>query len=194
LSSTRIGVFGHPSADPQSVATAFGASTHQKASPELDLAIFAINPNTGIEAESIQAWADLDEFQIPRLVVVTGLEEGEGDFDDAVLIGRRVFDQLVTPFLVLHDDAGSPCALISLSNEKIFDYSTPPAQVIESDSEHKTLVGEFVEEYREQIDGAGEGAFEAGLLFPAIPIWIERNIGVDIVASYIERINQNLIN
>ena len=78
LSSTRIGVFGHPSADPQSVATAFGASTHQKANPELDLAIFAINPNTGIEAESIQTWADLDEFQIPRLVVVTGLEEGDG--------------------------------------------------------------------------------------------------------------------
>ncbi len=35
----------------------------------------------------------------------------------------------------------------------------------------------------------GDDAFAAGLLFPAIPLWIEKNIGIDIVESYIAQIN-----
>ena len=34
----------------------------------------------------------------------------------------------------------------------------------------------------------GEGAFAAGLLFPAIPLWIEKGIGVDIVKGYLNQI------
>ena len=35
----------------------------------------------------------------------------------------------------------------------------------------------------------GEGSFAAGLLFPAIPVWIEKNLGVDIVKQYLAEIN-----
>jgi hypothetical protein len=36
----------------------------------------------------------------------------------------------------------------------------------------------------------GDGAFAAGLLFPAIPLLIEKRIGVDIVRKYLSEISR----
>jgi translation elongation factor EF-G len=188
INDLRIHVYGHLSADPAQVAAVFNAQISQSAVPDSDLAIFAIDPSAGIDQATIDLWQALDEFQVPRLVVVTHLEKLEADFDDAVMIATRVFDQMITPYLVLHDDAGLPIALISLSDLQIIDYSTNPITVRSSDEEHQTLVQEFREEYLELLAESGENAFEAGLLFPAIPLWIERGIGVDIVESFIKKL------
>ena len=188
INDLRIHVYGHLSADPAQVAAVFNAQFSQVAVAESDLAIFAIDPSAGIDQVTIELWQALDEFQVPRLVVVTHLEKLEADFDDAVMIATRVFDQMTTPYLVLHDDAGLPTALISLSDLQIIDYSTNPKTVRSSDEEHQTLVQEFREEYLELLADSGENAFEAGLLFPAIPLWIERGIGVDIVQSFIKKL------
>ncbi len=188
INDLRIHVYGHLSADPAQVASMFNAQISQIAVPESDLAIFAIDPSAGIDQVTIDLWQSLDEFQVPRLVVVTHLEKLEADFDDAVMIASRVFDQMITPYLVLHDEAGLPAALISLSDLQISDYSTNPNTVRDSDEEHQTLVQEFRDEYLELLADSGDNAFEAGLLFPAIPLWIERGIGVDIVQSYIKKL------
>jgi translation elongation factor EF-G len=166
----------------------FNAQVSQTAVPESDLAIFAIDPSAGIDQATIDLWQSLDEFQVPRLVVVTHLEKLEADFDDAVMIATRVFDQMITPYLVLHDDAGLPAALIGLSDLQITDYSTNPKTIKSSDREHQTLVQEFRDEYLELLADSGDNAFEAGLLFPAIPLWIERGIGVDIVENLIKKL------
>ena len=188
INDLRIHVYGHLSADPAQVAAVFNAQISQSAVPDSDLAIFAIDPSAGIDQTTIDLWQSLDEFQVPRLVVVTHLEKLEADFDDAVMIATRVFDQMITPYLVLHDDAGLPIALISLSDLQIIDYSTNPITVRSSGEEHQTLVQEFRDEYLELLADSGENAFEAGLLFPAIPLWIERGIGVDIVESFIKKL------
>ena len=188
INDLRIHVYGHISADPVQVASSFNAQFSQIALPESDLAIFAIDPSAGIDQETIDLWQALDEFQVPRLVVVTHLEKLEADFDDAVMIASRVFDQVITPYLVLHDEAGLPAALISLSDLQIIDYSTTPTTVKSSEEEHQTLVQEFRDEYLELLADSGENAFSAGLLFPAIPLWIERGIGVDIVESFIKQL------
>ena len=188
INDLRIHVYGHLSADPAQVASVFNAQISQSAVPDSDLAIFAIDPSAGIDQATIDLWQSLDEFQVPRLVVATQLEKLEADFDDAVMLATRVFDQMITPYLVLHDDAGLPIALISLSDLQITDYSTNPKTVRSSEEEHQTLVQEFREEYLELLADSGENAFEAGLLFPAIPLWIERGIGVDIVESYIKKL------
>ena len=188
INDLRIHVYGHISADPVQVASSFNAQFSQIALPESDLAIFAIDPSAGIDQETIDLWQALDEFQVPRLVVVTHLEKLEADFDDAVMIASRVFDQVITPYLVLHDEAGLPAALISLSDLQIIDYSTTPTTVKSSEEEHQTLVQEFRDEYLELLADSGENAFSAGLLFPAIPLWIERGIGVDIVQSFIKQL------
>ena len=188
INDLRIHVYGHLSADPAEIATVFKAHFSETAVAESDLAIFAIDPSAGIDQATIALWQSLDEFQVPRLVVVTHLEKLEADFDDAVMIATRVFDQMITPYLVLHDKAGLPAALISLSDLEITDYSTNPKSIKGSDEEHQTLVQEFRDEYLELLADSGDNAFEAGLLFPAIPLWIERGIGVDIVESYIKKL------
>ncbi|CAN2200217.1 hypothetical protein MCEMRH37_00729 [Candidatus Nanopelagicaceae bacterium] len=182
----RIHIYGHASASPQSVATALGATFTDTPESESDLAIFAINPSAGIDQKAIENWAALDDFQIPRMVVVNGLEGQELDFEDAVMVANRVFDQLITPYLVLHDDAGEPAALIRLQDLQIIDYSSNPPQVRASDPEHEELVREFREEYFELTSEMDEGAFAAGILFPAIPINLIKGIGLDVVQSYID--------
>ncbi len=188
INDLRIHVYGHTSADPAQVASVFKAQVCEKAESESDLAIFAIDPSAGIDQATIDLWQALDAYQVPRLVVVTHLEKLEADFDDAVMIATRVFDQMITPYLVLHDEAGIPAALIGLSDLQIIDYSTTPKTINGSDEEHQTLVQEFRLEYLELLEASGENAFIAGLLFPAIPLWIERGIGVDIVESYIQQL------
>jgi hypothetical protein len=189
-SDLTISVYGHSSANPESVATLFGGKHVSEADGSEDLAIFVINPNSGVDEQTIANWSALDDFQTPRLIVVTELESGEADFDDAVLLANRLFDQVVTPYLVLHDDLGVPCALISLETQEIIDYSQVPEKTIHSDPEHKTLVSEFVEEYASHLAVMGEGAFAAGLLFPAIPLIINKRIGVEIVKKYLSEINR----
>jgi len=188
INDLRIHVYGHISADPAQVASVFNAQVCENAKSESDLAIFAIDPSAGIDQATIDLWQSLDEYQVPRLVVVTHLEKLEADFDDAVMIATRVFDKMITPYLVLHDEAGMPAALIGLSDLEIIDYSTTPKTIKESEEEHKTLVQEFRAEYLELLEASGENAFVAGLLFPAIPLWIETGIGVDIVESYIQQL------
>ena len=188
INDLRIHVYGHDSADPAQVASVFNAQFSEIAEPESDLAIFAIDPSAGIDQATIDLWQSLDEYQVPRLVVVTHLEKLEADFDDAVMIATRVFDQMMTPYLVLHDEAGLPAALIGLADLQIIDYSTQPSVSRSSDVEHQTLVQEFRDEYLELVAAAGDNAFSAGLLFPAIPLWIERGIGIDIVEGFIKQL------
>ncbi len=188
-SEQSIALFGHPSAHPQQVATALGAAIGLAPSSDISCAIFAINPNTGIDQESIDQWLAFDDFLTPRLIVVTDLESGTGDFDDAVMLANRVFDQVATPFLVLHDEDGSPRALISLLDMMITDYSTTPPTHSVCEAEHETLVQEFRDEYLELVTSMGEGAFAAGVLFPAIPLWIEKGIGLDVVSAYLAQLN-----
>ena len=188
MPALSIAVYGHESADPTTVAGAFGGHISQSAEPESDCAIFVINPSTGIDQGTIDLWSAIDEFQTPRIVVVTHLQNQDADFDDAVMLANRVFSHMATPFLVLHDDDGSPCALISLATMRILDYSTIPPKDLACEAEHETLVQEFREEYLELSTSLGEGSFAAGLLFPAIPLWIEKGIGVDIVKDFIAQL------
>lgn len=181
-------IYGHVSAQPVALAEIFNATHVTQPSADSDLAIFAVNPAAGIDQLTIDLWAALSDFQLPRLVIVNELEGSDSDFDDAVLLANKVFDQLVTPFLVLHNDAGDPTALIDLETLEIIDYTTTQITRRDSDPEHKELVAEFRSEYLESIELAGADAFEAGLLFPAIPVVISKGIGVDIVKAFVTRI------
>ena len=185
-SAKRIHIYGHVSAQPQAIANLFGAEVSDIAVAESDLAIFVINPAAGIDQPTIDLWQSLSDFQLPRLVIVNELEGSDSDFEDAIMLGNRVFDQLATPFLVLHGDKGEPIALISLENLEIRDYTTSPPSVRASDIEHQELVTDFRAEYLSEIENAGEGAFAAGLLFPAIPIVISNGLGIDVVKSYLD--------
>ena len=187
-SPKRIHVYGHVSAQPQAIANLFGAQLANEVNAESDLAIFAINPAAGIDQNTIDQWQALSDYQLPRLVVVNELDGSDADFEDAIMLANRVLDQLVTPYLVLHSESGSPIALISLDDLEIIDYSTNPPTTSQSETEHQELVAEFRDEYLEEMAGAGENSFAAGLLFPAIPIVISNGLGINIVKGFIDQL------
>jgi hypothetical protein len=189
----RIALFGHVSATPAALRLELESRGLVVASNEgdladIDCAIFAVNPSAGIDEPTIKKWEVFNEYLTPRIMVALALPGAELDFDDAVLLANRVFDQMVTPFLVLHDDDGAPAALISLEDLSVRNYLRGIAVISESEPEHRELVAEFQQEYRETIEEAGEDAFQAGLLFPAIPINIENQIGIDVLITYLEKL------
>jgi hypothetical protein len=194
MSSTSTGtdihasIYGHVSATPELFATLFDAHCEKSVNLDADVAIFLINPSAGIDNETINQWRALDEVQIPRLVVITVMEGMELDFDDAVMVANRVFDPMVTPYLVLHGENGTPIGTISLSNLETVDYSTNPKTLAVADTELQDLVAEFREEYLDQMIEMEDGAFSAGILFPAIPVNPANGLGIDIVKDYLKEL------
>ena len=93
---------------------------------------------------------------------------------------------MATPFLGLHDDDGTPCALIDLATLKINNYRSN--QITNADPEHIDLISDFRSEYFEQLEAAGEDGFASGIFFPAIPVLLddpEFELGIDIVKRYL---------
>lgn len=183
-----IAIYGHVSASPALFAEIFGATHQIESSPEVDAAIFAINPAAGIDQETIDIWRSYDELQTPRLVIVSVLDGMEMDFDDAVLLANRVFDSLITPYLVLHGESGTPIGTISLENFATRDYSVNPPLDGVGDEELQELIKDFREEYLDQISEMGDEAFAAGILFPAIPVNPAISLGIDLVNSYLQQL------
>jgi hypothetical protein len=178
-------IYGHVSATPELFASLFDAHHERVVNHEADVAIFLINPAAGIDNETIEHWRDLDEVQMPRMVVITVMDGMELDFDDAVMVANRVFDSVVTPYLVLHGENGTPIGTISLDDFETIDYSTEPKTISRADAELEELVSDFREEYLEKMIEMEEGAFAAGILFPAIPVNPVNGLGIDIVQKYL---------
>jgi len=166
----------------QSIVAALGLTSAPMESA--DLALFMVGAKDGIDADGVTAWNQAREIYLPSIVVVDQLLDSEIDFDDMSAIAGRMLDPVVTPYLVLHSDEGSPIALIDLDTLKLSNYSLGKREVTESDPEHKVLVFEFRKEYLEALEAAGEGAFEQGLLYPAIPYLSENNLGLEEIAHY----------
>jgi hypothetical protein len=179
-------LYGHPSAATSALSSALGAPVSLEIDSEIAAAIFAINASSGVDQLTVDLWHQFDELLMPRILVITGFNEGLQDFDDAVVLAKRLLDDVATPVLVLHDDDGSPCALIDLDSLKINNYRTN--EITDADPEHLELVAEFREEYLAQKEAAGDEGFASGIFFPAIPVLIndpEFNLGIDIVKRYL---------
>ena len=68
------------SASPSALAQRFGGEVVNGPGDDADLAIFAINPAAGIDELTINNWRALDDFQTPRMLLVTGLDGQDLDF------------------------------------------------------------------------------------------------------------------
>lgn len=182
-------LYGHPSAATAALSKALGAPVSEEVDAEISAAIFAINASSGVDQKTVDIWHEFDELLMPRILVITGFNEGLQDFDDAVVLAKRLLDDVATPVLVLHDDDGTPCALIDLDTLKINNYRTN--EITDADPEHLELVAEFRDEYLSQKEAAGEDGFASGIFFPAIPVLLndpEFNLGVDIVNRYLSKL------
>lgn len=197
----RIVLVGHPSSHPRDVAEKLQLSSAQVvelAGPvdidteisQSDLFVLVISAKTGVSAEMTSTWNIASERQVPRIVIVNGLEMNETDFDDIVLIANRILESVITPYLVLHDEVGEPVGLISLSDNQVRDYSSGVANIYPADSELQSLVADFKEELEESTIEFDSSAFQAGLIVPALPFVASRNIGVDEFQAYLELVTK----
>lgn len=160
--------------------------------PSVDLLIFIIDAQVGVDSETISIWEKARNYQIPRLISICGLLTGENDFDDTVLILNRVLDPVITPYLVLHSDAGAPIGLISLDDYTTIDYSHSPPHRDHADSDLQEIVKTFRDEYLLLLDEYGVGGFSDGLLFPAIPLIPELNLGKAELLNYLTLLTPTL--
>ncbi len=184
----RIIIHGHISATPEKFADLFAGTVSSSVDEECDVALFVVNPSAGIDQPTVELWKGYDDLLTPRAVLVTVLDGLELDFDDAVLLANRLFDQLVTPFLVLHGESGTPIGTISLTDWKTYDYTTNPPTIGDADQELREMVEEFRQEYLDHIAEMGEGGFASGILFPAIPVNTANGLGVDIATAFINEL------
>ncbi|MBU3753292.1 MAG: hypothetical protein FGM59_05325 [Candidatus Nanopelagicaceae bacterium] len=197
----RIVLVGHPSSHPRAVAEKLQLSSAQVVELEgpvdidtdisqSDLFVLVISAKTGVSAEMTSTWNIASEKQVPRIVIVNGLEMNETDFDDIVLIANRVLESAITPYLVLHDEIGEPVGLISLSDNQVRDYSSGVVTIYPADSELQSLVADFKEELEESTIEFDSSAFQAGLIVPALPFVASRNIGVAEFQAYLELVTK----
>ncbi|MEI6220847.1 MAG: hypothetical protein WCP71_06035 [Actinomycetes bacterium] len=183
IKSHKIAIIGGKSAE---LSAELGVTTSDLES--CDLALFLVSANDGIVSADLEKWRLARDLYIPSLVVICDLGVSEIDFEDMSAIASKMLDPVVTPFLVLHGDDGTPAALIELESLRIIDYSSGVQTVREADPEHIELVAEFRSEYLEDLEDAGEDSFSAGLLFPAIP-WVEgTRIGLDQIIDFLNHV------
>jgi len=169
------------------LAAALGVTVERLESA--DCAIFIVSAKDGIVRADSDSWATARELYIPSIVVITDLTaENETDFEDMAAIAGRILDPVVTPYLVLHLDDGTPIALIDLITQQIIDYSGSEITMRESDHEHQEVIAEFRDEYIEALEAAGEDAFENALLYPALPWIIGSKLGLAEIALFLYRV------
>lgn len=153
-----------------------------------DCALFLVSARDGIISGNLEKWRQARELYIPSLVIICDLLTSEIDFEDMTAIASKMLDPVVTPYLVLHSDEGSPVALIDLETLQLIDYSTGQRHDGPADPEHIDLVAEFRAEYLEELTAAGEESFAAGLLYPALP-WVEgTRIGLDQIVDLLSQV------
>ena len=188
-------IAGHPSSQPEAVAvelelgevTVLPISSNDDIPSnfeELDAFALVVNAKTGVSSEMINLWSGVAERQIPRIVIVNGLEFSEIDFDDIVLIVNRVLETVITPYLVLHDELGEPTGLISLSDSIVHDYSSTIYSEYPADEELISLSKEFREELEIATTECDDSAYSQGLLVPAIPLITSKRIGKAEIAKF----------
>jgi len=78
-------------------------------------ALFCMSATAGFDVAFLKYWKALEELLVPRAVVVTDLDDGDADFDEScALIARILGEEILPTHLVLHEEDGTPAALIDL--------------------------------------------------------------------------------
>jgi translation elongation factor EF-G len=149
-----------------------------------DAFMLIINAKTGISGAMIELWNRVSDRQIPRMILVNGLELSEIDFDDIVLIINRVLENVVTPYLVLHDEVGEPSGLISIADGLVHDYSGNEEINYKADDELLNLVTDFREELMLALSEMDESAYQQGIVVPALPYIRAKKIGLREIQNF----------
>jgi elongation factor G len=106
-----------------------------------DGVLFVVSAAGGLDAVTAQLWSECEAVGMPRAVVVTQLDRGRADFDEAVALCRRLLSETVVPMhLPMHADDGAVAGLLSLLDQTVADHSSGERVLRPADPEHVALV------------------------------------------------------
>ena len=151
-----------------------------------ELVVVLASTVTGVDKKLTDTWQNFRENYVPTVIAVLDFENGEVDFEDMSAILGKMLEPVLTPYLVLHEDSGKPAALINLEDLSITDYSTQPVSTRDSDIEHKELVKDFADELKESLVEGGWEQFVQGLIIPAIPLLLEKQMGITQIKRFLD--------
>jgi elongation factor G len=103
-----------------------------------DAALFVVSAADGVDGSTRLLWEECAAVGMPRAVVVTKLDSARADFEEMVLICRRVFGEGVQPlYLPLLDDDEHVGGLVGLLSQKVFDYSSGTREERDAEEQHR---------------------------------------------------------
>lgn len=122
-----------------------------------DAAVFVVPAGRGLDAPTVQLWAECAELGTPRLVVVTRIDEPGADVDEAVAVCRRVLDEEALPLhLPLHGEDDGVAGLIDLLTSRVHDWSSGAPVDRDPDPEHVPLIANLRAELVEAVLSTSE--------------------------------------
>ena len=182
----RLRIWCHHDTDPTPSLTliannpsciAIDASSMELLEPD-EVFILLVDARSGFSNPMIELWNYAAERQYRRILLVQGLEDSESDFDDIILIADRMMEKIATPYLVIHDESGTPIGLVDLEKAEIRNYQGKNMSLAPCDDSILDLIAEFRREYLEEFLFLGEAAFADGLFGIGIPIGSKTPFGV----------------
>jgi elongation factor G len=87
-----------------------------------DSAIVLLRADGGTEVGAEKVWDFLDEYSLPRLVVITRMDKEYADFDKAVENAKKTFDAPIVPAQIPVGKADSFSGVVDLLQMKYFKY------------------------------------------------------------------------
>ena len=114
-----------------------------------DALIFVIASSDGVDAATAELWQRCIEEEIPRMVVITKLDDPRADMDETVAVLRRLFSEgpeLIRLTMPVLDDDEQLAGFIDLATTEIWDWTTPELSIVNADPEHLALIAEAREE------------------------------------------------
>ena len=122
-----------------------------------DAALFVVSAAGGLDAPTVQLWAECAEAGVPRAVVVTRIDVPGADVDEAVALCQRVLDEEALPLhLPLHGEDDAVAGLIDLLTSRVHDWSSGEPVDRDPDPEHLPLIASLRAELVEAVLAGSE--------------------------------------
>ena len=113
-----------------------------------DAALVLVDAINGVEVQTEKGWSYADEFELPRLIVVTKMDKERANFDQAVASINEAFGRAATPLQIPIGSENSFQGVIDLVHMRAYTY--------EGDGSGKPTEGDIPADLKDAADAARE--------------------------------------